>query len=103
MSDPARGVLRRLVLPVYLPVIAGTLGMAILVPVLPLYLTESGLSLQLASVVLAAVGLGAFLGGLPAGALIARVGSQKVMYGGLAILAVSTALLGVTTVAIALA
>ena len=103
VSDPARGVLRRLVLPVYLPVIAGTLGMAILVPVLPLYLTDSGLSLQLASVVLAAVGLGAFIGGLPAGALIARIGSQKVMYGGLAILAVSTALLGVTTVAIALA
>lgn len=103
MSDPARNVLRRLMLPVYLPVMAGTLGMAILVPVLPLYLTDSGLSLQLTSVVLAAVGLGAFLGGLPAGALIARIGSQKVMYGGLAVLGLSTALLGVTTVAIALA
>lgn len=102
MSDRVSNVLRRLVLPVYLPVIAGTLGLALLVPVLPLYLTESGLSLQLVSVVLAAVGVGAFLGGLPAGSLIARFGTQRVMYLGLAVLALTTALLGVTTAAIAL-
>ena len=51
MTDPASTVLRRLVMPVYLPVIAGTLGLALLVPVLPLYLTDSGLSLRAASVV----------------------------------------------------
>ena len=79
MTDPASRVLRQLVMPVYLPVIAGTLGLALLVPVLPLYLTDSGLSLRAASVVLAAVGIGAFLGGLPAGLLVARVGSRRVL------------------------
>ena len=94
--------LGRLVLPVYLPVIAGTIGVALLVPVLPLYLKDSGLSLGTTSVVLAAVGLGAAIGSLPAGALIARVGERRVLFGSLGALAASTALLGLTTVVVAL-
>lgn len=101
-ADTTLGVLRRLALPVYLPITAATLGVGVLVPVLPLYLTESGLSIALTSVVLAAVGFGAFLGGLPAGALIARVGSQRILDWSLVVLAVSTVLLGATTAAIAL-
>jgi len=94
--------LGRLVLPVYLPVIAGTIGVALLIPVLPLYLTASGLSLGATSVVLAAVGLGAAIGSLPAGSLIARWGERRVLFGALATLAVGTALLGVTTAVLAL-
>ena len=101
--QPAPAVtLGRLVLPVYLPVIAGTTGLALLIPVLPLYLKDSGMSLGTTSVVLAAVGLGAALGSLPAGSLIARFGERAVLFGALAALATSTALLGVTTVVIAL-
>lgn len=94
--------LGRLVLPVYLPVIAGTIGVALLVPVLPLYLKDSGLPLGTTSVVLAAVGLGAALGSLPAGSLITRVGERRVLFGSLGALAASTALLGFTTVVVAL-
>lgn len=94
--------LRRLVLPVYLPVIAGTLGVALLIPVLPLYLEDSGLPLGPTSVVLAAVGLGAALGSLPSGSLISRFGERRVLFGALVALAVSTALTGLTTVVIAL-
>lgn len=85
-------------LPVYLPVIAGTIGVALLVPVLPLYLKDSGLSLGTTSVVLAAVGLGAALGSLPTGSLLAKFGERRVLFASLAALAVSTALLGLTTV-----
>lgn len=85
-------------LPVYLPVIAGTIGVALLVPVLPLYLKDSGLSLGTTSVVLAAVGLGAAIGSLPTGSLLARFGERHVLFASLAALAVSTALLGLTTV-----
>jgi MFS family permease len=102
VADDASIVLRRLVMPVYLPVMAGTIGMALLIPVLPLYLTESGMSLGLASVVLAATGIGAFLGGLPAGSLIARFGTQRVLSISLIALAISTALLGATAAAIGL-
>jgi MFS family permease len=90
------------VLPVYLPVVAGTLGVALLVPVLPLYLKESGLQLGTSSVVLAAAGLGAALGSFPVGSLIARTGERKVLFGSLVALAASTAALGLTTVVIAL-
>ena len=101
-ADSALGVLRRLALPVYLPITASTLGVGVLVPVLPLYLTESGLSIAFTSLVLAAVGAGAFIGGLPAGAVIARVGSQRILDWSLAVLALSTMLLGATTFALAL-
>lgn len=102
-SPPDAAVtLGRLVLPVYLPVIAGTIGVALLIPVLPLYLTDSGLSLGTTSVVLAAAGLGAAIGSLPAGSLIARWGERRVLFGSLTVLAVSTALLGLTTTVLAL-
>lgn len=92
----------RLVLPVYIPVIAGTVGVALLVPVLPLYLSDSGLSLGATSVVLSAVGIGAALGSLPAGSLIARWGERRVLFAALIVLALSTALLGVTISVLAL-
>lgn len=101
-EERAGQVLRRLVAPVYLPIVAGTFGLALLVPVLPLYLKEIGLSLRMASIVLAGVGLGASLGGLPAGALIARLGERRVMFGAIAMIAVTSAMLGLTEASIAL-
>jgi MFS family permease len=95
-------VLRRLAVPVYLPVTAGTLGLALLIPVLPLYLTRSGLPLETAAVVLAAVGAGATIGGLPAGALITRFGERAVLIGALIGLSVTSALLGVSDAALVL-
>jgi MFS family permease len=95
-------VLRRLAIPVYLPVIAGTLGVALIIPVLPLYLTRSGLSLEAAAVVLAALGAGATIGGLPAGAMITRFGERTVMIGALLGLSITAALLGVSEAALVL-
>jgi MFS family permease len=73
-----------------------------LIPVLPLYLTDSGLSLRMTAVVLASAGLGASTGGLPAGALIAKLGERRAMLATLTLLAVSSAAVGITTAAIAL-
>jgi MFS family permease len=78
------------------------LAIAILLPVLPLYLKDSGLSLGTTSIVLAAVGFGAALGSFPAGSLISGFGERRVLFGSLVALAGSTALLGVTTVVVAL-
>ncbi len=89
-------------MPVYAPVVAGNLGLTMLVPVLPLYLTDSGLSLRLAAVVLAALGLGASLGGLPSGALIGRFGERNVLIGAIIVFGASTAALGFTTTALIL-
>ena len=101
-SEPTSALLRRLAAPVYVPIVSGTFGLAMLLPVLPLYLTETGLSLGVASIVLASVGVGAAAGGLPVGALLPRVGDRAVMIGSLLLVAVTTALLGVTSAALAL-
>jgi MFS family permease len=98
----ASATLRRLILPVYLPIIAGTVGLGMLIPVLPLYLAAADLSLQMTSVVLAGLGLGAAIGGLPAGAVLARLSERRVMVGSLLILAICTAVLGFTTTAVGL-
>ena len=87
---------------VYIPFISGTIAWGILIPVLPLYLAEVGLSVRVIGVVLGAAGLGATLGGLPAGSLIARVGEKPVALGSLLTIAVATALLGIPEAAIAL-
>lgn len=101
-EERAVPVLRRLVAPIYLPIMAGTFGVAMLVPVLPLYLEEVGLSLQVTSIVLAGAGMGATLGGLPAGAAIARLGERSTMFAAIAGVAVTTALVGLTGTAFAL-
>ncbi len=94
--------LRRLVLPVYLPMTAGTIGFGMLVPVLPLYLSDSLMSLGNISIVLAASGLGAALGSLPTGSLLARAGERFVLLIALVALAVTTAVLGLTAAVLAL-
>ena len=101
-TAPHEVTLARLVAPVYLPMVIGTIGVGVLIPVLPLYLTDSGLSLGLASVVLASVGLGATIGGLPVGTLVSRLGDRAVLFVSLVMIAASTAALGLTTTAIAL-
>ena len=92
-------VLRRLVAPVYLPMVIASIGTGMLIPVLPLALDAAGSSLTTTSLVLAAAGLGAVLGGLPAGRLIARIGERRVMFGSLTMLAVTSVLLAPTDVA----
>lgn len=102
MTARARDILRRLVLPVYLPVVANTLALGMLVPVLPLYLSEEGLSLGQTSVVLAGIGIGAAAGALPAGSLLSRFDERSVVVWALLLTAASTAAVGLTTSAIAL-
>lgn len=99
---PPPVTLGRLVAPVYLPMILGTLGFGILIPVLPLYLTDSGIGLRDASIVLAGAGLGAALGSLPIGSFLARTGERTTLLTSLAAMAILTPLLGVTTVVAAL-
>ena len=101
-TSAQEATLRRLFLPVYLPMAAGTIGVGMLVPVLPLYLTESGIELRDVSVVLAASGLGAAIASLPTGSLLARAGERAVLVGALTLLASTTMALGATSVLVVL-
>lgn len=85
-----------------MPWVLAQLGRGMLVPVVPLYLRDAGLSYTRVSVILAALGLGAVIGGLPTGAAAARVGPEWLFVGATAATAVTAALLGVSTAVLAL-
>ena len=95
-------VLRSLVMPVYVPSVAGTLGIGLLLPVLPLYLRDVGLSFSEVAVVLGAVGIGAMIGGIPSGSTMAHHDERALMAVSLVIMAASTAVFGLTTAVMAL-
>ena len=97
-----RALARRLTFEVYVPWILAQLGRGMLVPVVPLYLRDAGLSYTRISVILAALGLGAVIGGLPTGAIAARVGPEWLFVGATVATAVTAALLGVSTAVLAL-
>ena len=82
MSDQTaalRATLRRLALPIYVPWFGVAFGTAMLLPILPVYLTDLGLSFTSATVVLAATGVGATASGLPLGAALSRVGERALL------------------------
>lgn len=85
-----------------MPWVLAQLGRGMLVPVVPLYLRDAGLSYTQVSVVLAALGMGAVLGGLPTGALAARVGPEWLFVGATAATAATAAMLGISTAVLAL-
>ena len=84
---PLRPALRRLLVPIYLPWGMATLGAGIILPVLPLYLEEAGLSLGSVGTVLAASGIGSALGGVPASSLAERRGNDRLLLVAMVLLA----------------
>jgi MFS family permease len=101
-APPLRPALRRLLLPVYLPWGMATLGAGIVLPVLPLYLEEAGLSLASVGTVTAAAGIGSALGGVPASSVAERRGTDGLMVGAVVLMAVTTVLTGFTGAVVAL-
>lgn len=73
-----------------------------LIPLLPLYLRDLGLSYQLLTTVLSAAGVGALLAQIPAGAAIARWGEARVGIVATTALGISIALVGITTTTLVL-
>lgn len=101
-TAPLAPELRRLAVPLYFPWGMATLGAGVILPVLPVYLEESGLRLSVVGVVTAAAGLGSALGGVPASSLAERRGTDRLLVVALLGLAGTTALLGATDVAVLL-
>ena len=91
-----RQTLRDLVVPAYVPIILGTVGSGMLIPVLPLYLTDRALSLGSVSLVLAGVGIGSMAGSVPAGEILGRFGERTAMVVSFVAMALATAPLGFT-------
>ena len=103
-AEPAAGLtlwaeLRRLVPPLYLPVLMMTLGVGIVLPLVPLYLEDTGLSLSLVGVVVGAFGVGAALVGVPASAFAERRTNDHLLLAAIAAGATSIVLFGLTEIA----
>ena len=94
--------LRRLAVPVYLPWTLPALGGGVLLPVLPLYLKDQGISLSLIGVIIGAAGVGSALGGVPASVFAERLGNDRLLFVSIAVQAVVALALGFTGVAVAL-
>lgn len=95
-AGPLAATLRRLAIPIYIPWFGVAFGTAMLIPILPIYLADLGLSFTSVTVVLAATGVGAAAAGLPLGATLARIGERALLIASIATTAVSAALLGAT-------
>ena len=90
----ARSLLRHpLLLSLYLPALLEGLALALLIPVLPLYAAEFGVSYSLIGIVLAGDGLGALLGDVPAGSLTNKLGAKRTILIGLLIVMLAMAAL----------
>lgn len=94
--------MRSLLPSVYVPFTLAGVGTGMLIPVLPLYLTDLGVSFTATAIVLAAAGLGAAVGGLPAGAAVGRFGERRLLEGSLVAMGLTAALAGWVTAVAAL-
>ena len=96
-ADPSHGIVRlvrRLLLLVCSITLVDTMLYAALVPLLPHYADEFGLSKGQAGLLVGAYALGAFLGAIPGGIAAARFGPRRAVICGLLLMAVASAAFG---------
>ncbi len=96
MNDSLLRSARLLAAPVYGPWLGMSLCLGMISVALPLYLTEVGMSYLALSAVLAAIGLGSAIGGVPTGDAVARFGPRRVLIVGVTSLAATVTLLAAT-------
>ncbi len=95
-SASARRLLLRFAPMIYGPTVLFALGEGAVVPLIPILAGKLGADLALAGLVASALVIGQFVGNLPAGWLVARVGERVAMLG-----AAALALVGVAGLALA--
>jgi len=92
-----RTLLNTLILSFYIPSALFAISQGLLIPILPVYLLNFGVSYTLVGLVLAGEGIGMLFSDIPAGMLLRRFDHKWVMIMGLASLAVSVISLFFTT------
>ena len=103
--DPDRSVwaeLRRLIPPLYVPIAMMTLGVGIILPIVPLYLEDTGVGLTAVGVVMGAFGVGAALVGIPASSFAERRTNDHLLLLAIAAAATSVVVFGLTELAVLL-
>ncbi|MCP5099283.1 MAG: MFS transporter [Chloroflexi bacterium] len=80
----------QLILPIYLPTLLIAFGRGMLIPILPLYVRDFGVSYGLIGLVLAGEGLGMLIGDMPSSYFLRRLGRKRSMIAGLSVHIVAT-------------
>jgi MFS family permease len=93
-SRKTQAARRALILSVYVPTALLSLAEGILLPTLPLYALEFGVSFAVASLVLAAAGIGTLIADVPAGMLLGRLGLKPTMLLGAGMVVFGTFMIG---------
>lgn len=93
-SRTTQATRRALILSVYVPTALLSLAEGILLPTLPLYALEFGVSFAVASLVIAAAGIGTLIADVPAGMLLGRLGLKPTMLLGAAMVVFGTFMIG---------
>ncbi len=96
MNRSTTTVARALLAPVYGPWLGMSLCLGMISIALPLYLAEVGMSYVALSAVLAAIGVGSAVGGVPTGDLIARHGPRRALFFGAVTISATVMLLAAT-------
>jgi MFS family permease len=79
-----------LILPIYLPTLLIAFCRGMLVPIMPLYVREFGVSYGLIGLVLAGEGIGMLIGDMPASFFLRRLGRKRAMLTGLSLYLLAT-------------
>ena len=88
-TEPHRILSRYNLLSLYLPSLTLAMGLGIVLPALPVYAAEFGVSFGVASMVLIVNALGSLVAGLPTGFLIDHLGRRRITLAGPIITAIS--------------
>jgi MFS family permease len=88
-SDPNRILSRYNLLSLYLPSLTLAMGLGIVLPALPVFAAQFGVSFGVASMVLIVNALGSLVAGLPTGFLIDHFGRRRVTLAGPVVTAIS--------------
>src|SRR5688500_17185127 len=93
-SRKTQATRRAWLLSVYVPTAHLSLAEGILLPALPLYALEFDVSYAMASLVIAAAGIGTLIADVPAGMLLGRLGLKPTMLLGAAMVIFGTFMIG---------
>jgi len=79
-----------MVMPVYVPTFLLSFAQGMLIPILPIFAKGFGVSFSLASLAVAAAGIGTLIADVPVGMVLAQIGRRRAMFIGIFLAATTT-------------
>ncbi len=82
-----------MVMPVYVPTFLLSFAQGMLIPILPIFAKGFGVSFSLASLAVAAAGIGTLIADVPVGMVLAQIGRRRAMFIGIFLAATTTVII----------